>query len=131
MAQLLLNKKINTDGTKDIIGVYDDAHIFSETEQTKFDIVSFMGDANQIKKENSVKQKMIYRSTTTDWTEKEPELKMIYFDPDENYIEITNFPKYDLSYHEGTKKISNNIVKENKNPITVQKAVKAVGKHSL
>ena len=105
MAQLILIK-----ATQDVIGVYDDTHLFSSTELSKFDLVQIEGTREEIEKQKSdlIGLKGAWKSKTTEWTLDRPEEKLLWTDG-EDLKEVVIRTKYPVSYVDG--KFVNNIAK--------------------
>lgn len=109
MAQLLLIKS-----TKDVIGIFDDSHIFNENEVNKFDIVQIKGKREDVEKQrqDAAGMKMAWNSKAVGWTLETPEQKLLWTDTSGSLKELVERPEYLTSFING--KFVNNIAK---NPV--------------
>jgi len=107
MAKLLLvNDKSAVDGRcepGDIIGVFDDSHVFSERELAMFDFETVKEDAKTLQAALSAitpEIRTATRAKTLDWTFDEPEKKSLWKDGD-NWKELVTDPKYKFRFIDG------------------------------
>jgi len=118
MAQLMLIK-----ATKDVIGIFEDTHIFSSTELDKFDLVQIKGTREEIEKqtEDLVGLKEAWKSKTIEWTLESPEKKLLWTDG-KNLKEVVERTKYPVSYVNDN--FVNNIAKSSVNATVIIAEVK-------
>ncbi len=95
-------KDINEVG--DIVGIYPDSHAFSDHEKEVFEIV----DVPETKTVLDIivpETKNLTKSATIEWTDVEPDRKMVWKDTDGGYKDIVVQPKYHLMYNADKKEI--------------------------
>lgn len=133
MTQLLLiNDKSYTDNDDreigDVVGIFDDSHTFSEKEKIIFDIVS-VPETKVVIQAMMKKVNAAFKSTTTDWTFDEPEIKQLWENSDGDWMELEEKPRFELNYNAKNKKYTNNIESKvaNNTKVAITKAVEAIG----
>lgn len=107
MTQLLLIKTTSLSAVDnrevgDVVGMFDDKHVFSEHEQAIFDIVKV--DAT---KENLQllypETRSVLRTGTTGWAfEEKVERKEVWRDSKGDWKEVVERPRFDVRYELGT-----------------------------
>jgi len=108
MPQLLIIKDANTVAKKvgDIIGVYEDGHRFSDTEQNYYHIESVAGFKTALELKRALREshyeiKQANRlPVANQWTFTRPEEKEFWRElPDGKWCELVDSPKYKINYH--------------------------------
>ena len=101
MTQLLLiSEKTYREGLNeigDIVGVFDDSHVFSEKEHEYFTIQKVKDTKEDINSKYP-KIKRLTRAKTTDWTDEQPEEKTVWQKDTEPFKDLVVNPKYPLRF---------------------------------
>jgi len=132
MAKLVLINEItyreDINEIDDIVAVVDDKHIFDENEYVKFNIVETPMTATEIsdlQKAATPEMKRIYRSKTLEWTDKEPENKIVW-QSGIDWCELVDEPKYKTSYNTITKSISHTLDRKIENLVPISMSISEV-----
>ena len=116
MAQLLIiteeTAKENVQYVGDIVGIFDDSHVFSATEKAKFTIVK-VETTGLVLKAQIPQVQTAYQAKTTDWTLERPVSKDVWKDPEGNWLEIVEMPKFKARWE--SDKIVENFTRDVKN----------------
>lgn len=122
MAQIV---KINSvtyregiNNVNNVVGVFEDTHVFDSGELEMFDIEKIPGTKAAIELQIGLvtpERKQIYKSDTIEWSDKEPETKVVWDDAGE-WKELVEPPKYTISY---TDKFEHNFNKSEANSLTM------------
>lgn len=124
---LLINDKTykeNVNEIGDIVGVFDDDHVFSDTEKTVFDIIK-VTETKTVIDIKIPETKRLTRAGTIEWTDEEPERKEVWKDIDGKFKDIVIDPKYLLRYASDTKEIKESYSQYPEN-LTVQVITKVI-----
>jgi len=105
MAQLLLitEKSLSAKDNRqvgDVVGIYDDRHVFSKAEQDMFEVVKVSGSRETLQSAASPEVREATRAQTTDWTLDEPERAEVWKDGND-YKQIKTRPRLPLRYEDG------------------------------
>lgn len=113
MAQALLIKTASTAFKEvgDIVGIYEDAHKFSNRELLTFDVVKIEGTREEVvEKLNAINVSfdMAYRTSTSLWSRTRPEQKPVWKDTDEKWYFLEERPhhQWSMSLLDEAKKIT-------------------------
>jgi len=99
MAQALLIKTADTafKTVGDIVGVYEDAHKFSEKELLVFNVAKIEGTREEVVEKLSainIPINTAYKTSTSLWTRTRPEEKAVWKDTDERWYFLEERPQY-------------------------------------
>jgi hypothetical protein len=109
----------------DVVGIFDDDHVFSEKEREIFQIVKVVPTTGTLKLLYP-KIHTLARSTSTDWVLGEAvEYKEAWKDADGNWCEIIEKPRFPIRYEDGTLKENYSRIPENTATTLITKEVSA------
>lgn len=105
MAKLLLISEETMHGNDnrqigDVVGIFDDAHIFSESEKAVFDIIQ-VPQSKLILDIQRPKTLFIYKAKTLEWTLEAPEEQEAWKDAEGNICEIKTKPTFFTRWENG------------------------------
>ena len=105
MAQLLLigEKSLSTKDNRqigDVVGVFDDTHVFSKTELDVFNVVQIAGSREMVQEVSAPEVREATRAKSTEWTIDEPERTEVWKDGGD-YKKIAVRPRLPLRYEDG------------------------------
>ena len=120
MAQLLLIKEASLTAADnrqigDIVGIFDDNHVFTNREKELFNIVKVESSREVLDTENLLVQpqtREAWRSTTTNWSIEEPQKTIVWQDGND-WKEIKDAPRFPTRYDRGA--VAENYSRENAN----------------
>jgi hypothetical protein len=120
MAQLLLisdsslSDKDNRE-SGDIVGIYDDSHVFSKHELEIFTVVKFTGDKELVAKDIAPEARTLVKAKDVNWGfEENLERKEAWKDSKGSWIEVVEQPRFVLRYEDGAIKENYTRYEENK-----------------
>ena len=105
MAQLLLitSKSLSAQDNRqigDVVGVFDDKHIFSKAEQDMFEVVKLTGVSRESLQSTWPEVQEATRAKTTAWTLDEPERAEVWKDGND-YKRVAIRPRLPVRYEDG------------------------------
>jgi hypothetical protein len=86
------NRQIN-----DVVGIFDDAHVFSDHEKAIFSIVKVSHTRENLDLLYP-QVREVNRSKTIDWTLEEPERKQVWRDARGDWKEVVEVPRFAVVY---------------------------------
>lgn len=106
MARLLLitEKSLSTKDNRqvgDVVGVYDDKHVFSKTEASMFEIVDVPAVSRESLQQSVAPEvREATKAKTTEWTVDEPDRTEVWKDGDD-YKQVVTRSRMALRYEDG------------------------------